>query len=175
MNKAFFFDRDGVVNHRIMGDYVKKIEELVIYDDFIEIFRLVKSKGYMAVLVTNQQGIGKGLMTDADLAKVHDYMQDILEQQTGYNFDALYYCSDLAGAGSLCRKPAPGMFLNAIAEHNITPDESWTLGDSKSDILAGKAAGTRTLWLTPSTDELPECDYRFPTHRDVLEFLKKEL
>ncbi|MDQ1266151.1 MAG: D-glycero-D-manno-heptose 1,7-bisphosphate phosphatase, partial [Bacteroidota bacterium] len=70
MNKAFFFDRDGIVNHRIIGDYVKNINEFRFKDEFFQIFETVKSQGYLAILVTNQQGIGKGLMTEEDLRSV---------------------------------------------------------------------------------------------------------
>jgi D-glycero-D-manno-heptose 1,7-bisphosphate phosphatase len=116
MKRAVFFDRDGIVNIRIVSDYVKKIEEFIFIEDFFDLFSIVKRLGYLAILVTNQQGIGKGLMTSDDLEKVHNFMNEKLQEKTNYKFDAIYYCPDLAQSGSKRRKPNPGMFIEAI-EH----------------------------------------------------------
>ena len=83
MNKAFFFDRDGIVNKRIIGDYVKEISEFEFIPEFFDIFELICKKGYIPILVTNQQGIGKKLMTEEQLIIVHDYMNKNLLDKTG--------------------------------------------------------------------------------------------
>lgn len=176
MKRAFFFDRDGVVNHRIIGAYVRNIEEFEFKDGFFELFEFVKSNGFLAVLVTNQQGIGKGLMTESDLQNVHDYMQTRLNEKTGFEFDALYFCPSLASANSPDRKPNYGMFAKAIEALDIQPDESWTIGDSPSDMIAGKGAGTRTIFLDEKkTHKINEADFTFDSLNAILAFLKNNI
>lgn len=174
MRKAIFFDRDGVVNHRIVGDYVKFPEEFVFSDGFFEFFSLVKSKGFLAILVTNQQGIGKGLMTAEQLQAVHNFMINELLEKTGFAFDAIYFCPDLAGVDSNRRKPKPGMFEEAIAEFGINAEQSWTIGDSRSDVQAGKAVGTGTILLgMHQRDEFT--DFVFPSINDIGKFFDENV
>ncbi len=174
MSRAFFFDRDGIVNRRIVGDYVKKIEEFVFNDGFFELFKAVKGKGFLAILVTNQQGIGKGLMTEDDLEEIHRYMNDKLMGEVGYSFDAIYFCSDLDGTGSKRRKPETGMFEEAIERFGIDASSSWTIGDSVSDVKAGKSIGTQTI-LVGSHLQNELADYLFPSIADVKEFFDKNV
>jgi D-glycero-D-manno-heptose 1,7-bisphosphate phosphatase len=150
-NKAIFFDRDGIVNKRLVGDYVKNLSEFDIYEDFVNSFEQIKNKGYKAFLITNQQGIGKGLMTEDDLTSLHDHLQQHLLNATGNEFDGIYFCGDLADTGSKMRKPEPGMILKAAEDHNIDLAASWMIGDSLSDIEAGHRAGTNTI-LVSKTD-----------------------
>lgn len=169
MIRAVFFDRDGVVNRRLVGDYVKNIDEFEFSKGFFELFKLVKDKGFLAILVTNQQGIGKGLMTADDLANVHKYMNDELMKNTGYQFDGIFYCSDLANSGSKRRKPETGMFEEAIEKFNIDAKASWTIGDSISDTKAGKAIGTITILIGLHLHN-ETADFLFPSVEDVKRF-----
>jgi D-glycero-D-manno-heptose 1,7-bisphosphate phosphatase len=146
-NKAFIFDRDGTLNYRIVGNYIRKPEELLLIDDFIDLFPLVKEAGYLAIMATNQQGIGKGLMTVKQLSEVHEHLQEILIKKTGHAFDDIYFCYDLASSNSFYRKPNPGMLLTAINEWNIDPSVSWMIGDSTKDAIAGKKAGMNTMLI----------------------------
>lgn len=145
--KAIFFDRDGVVNYRIVDRYVQKPEQFKFINDFISFFKSMKDKGYLAILITNQQGIGKGLMTEQELAEVHNFMQNELMSITGYCFDDIYYCTDLASTGSYRRKPNPGMLLEAVEKWNIDKNESVMIGDRRSDAGAGKNAGVKTVLI----------------------------
>lgn len=170
--KTFFFDRDGVINKRIMGGYITKVSELEMLPEFYSIFSYVKKKGYFCVLVTNQQGIGKGLYTDKDLELVHNAMQEDLQQNTGFKFDAIYYCPNLAVDNAECRKPAPGMLLQAEKEHNIDFSQAWLLGDSISDVKAGKAVKCRTILIGDYKNNPPiEADYIFETHNDLVKYI----
>lgn len=171
MRKAVFFDRDGIVNIRLVDDYVKSPDEFVFIDAFFELFKLVKEKDFLAILVTNQQGIGKGLMTETQLDIVHTHMTFTLLKETGYSFDGIYYCPDLASSGSKRRKPEPGMFEEAVDEFNIDTKHSWTIGDSKSDVKAGKAIGTKTIIVgLHKKDE--NTDYVLPSIADTVDFFK---
>jgi D-glycero-D-manno-heptose 1,7-bisphosphate phosphatase len=143
MNRALFLDRDGIINERLVGAYVRSPLEFRLLDDVLPILKNAHRLGYRLILITNQQGVGKGLMTVADLDAVHEVMQSQLDEH-GVRLDAIYFCTDLASSNSPRRKPAPGMLLEAIADFGLDPAHCWFLGDSISDAQAGKAAGVRT-------------------------------
>jgi D-glycero-D-manno-heptose 1,7-bisphosphate phosphatase len=166
MNKALFLDRDGVINTRLVGQYVRTPGEFELILDVVTILKLAKKRGYQLVLITNQQGIGKGLMTTRDLGLVHDHMQQSLQSAGAPAIDAIYWCSDLDGSGSTHRKPAPGMLLDAMRDHDIEASASWFVGDSRSDAQAGRAAGVKTLLVGEYGTE--EADIIAPTHSDAL-------
>lgn len=176
MNKAFFFDRDGIVNVRIPGDYVKTKEEFRFNEGFPELFAKIKAKGYLAVLITNQQGIGKGLMSESDLAVVHNYMQSLLKEASGYMFDDIYFCPDLESSNSPNRKPNPGMILSAIQKWKIDVSSSWMIGDSIKDYEAGMRAGAQTILIGDySTEKTKDCNYIFRSINDLLNQIDKIL
>ncbi len=154
--KAIFFDRDGIVNVRPVGEYIKEIHEFRFLPDFFDFFVKIKEKGYLAILISNQQGVGKGLMGEDDLLFLNEFMQNELLIHTGVKFDDAYYCTALAEENSPRRKPEPGMLLEAIDDWDISPEQSWLIGDSPSDIIAGKRAGVKTIFVTnePVPEEL---------------------
>ncbi|GAB1430636.1 D-glycero-alpha-D-manno-heptose-1,7-bisphosphate 7-phosphatase [Ignavibacteria bacterium] len=167
MNKAVFFDRDGIVNSRIYCGYVTSPEDFVFIEDFFSLFNFIRKQGCLAVVITNQQGVGKGLMTQKDLDDIHDYMQRELAIKTGTKFDAVYSCTDLATVNSFRRKPNPGMLLEAAQDLNINLAASLMIGDSISDVQAGKAAGTRTI-LVGDFSDIAEADIIAPDINSVL-------
>ncbi len=143
MRKALFLDRDGVINERLMGDYVRRPEQLHVLDDVIPILLGARQRGYLLVLISNQQGVGKGLMSMQDLDSVNAAAQQKL-RTFGAELDAIYVCTDLAGSGSRRRKPEPGMLLEAIDDHDLDPAQCWFLGDTLTDAQAGRAAAVYT-------------------------------
>jgi len=157
MNKALFLDRDGIINERIISGYVTKPTEFKLIPESLSLFAWAKEHGYLTVIVTNQQGIGKGLMTEQDLADVHTYMCSLLAEH-GFAPDAIEYCPDPDGTNSTRRKPAPGMLLDAAQQLNINLSSSWMIGDSITDAQAGKEAGTTTI-LIGTYSNIPEADY----------------
>lgn len=180
--KAFFFDRDGIVNQRIMNGYVTGVEDFIMIPDFSPLFQFIKEQGFLAILVTNQQGVGKGLMSESDLQHIHDLMQAILLRQTGYQFDDLYAATELEVSrySSCCgdqyhppvirRKPSPAMLLEARDRWNLDFSNSWMIGDSISDAEAGRAAGVRTI-LIGDFELIPTADYIYPTLTHALRYL----
>ncbi len=161
-NKAVFFDRDGVVNYRIVGEYISSPENFVFTPDFIDFFIYVKKAGYLAIITSNQQGIGKGLMTEEQLEKVHVHMQNQVKKLTGFKFDDIFVCTELAEANSHCRKPNPGMIEEAVKKWDIDTSQSWMIGDRASDVIAGKRGGLKTILLRCFSNEtLPEADFVF--------------
>ena len=146
---ALFLDRDGVINHRIIGGYITSPDAFELDEAILPLLRYAKEAGYLLVVITNQQGVGKGLMTLDDLNAVHARMNDLLRTHLGFGIDHVYACTSLASANDPRRKPSPGMLLEAIAEHHIDPQRSWFVGDSRTDAEAGRAAGVNTLLIGP--------------------------
>ena len=145
-NKAVFFDRDGVINKRILAGYVTHWSEFEWMPEVGEVLRSVRAKGYLAIIITNQRGVGIGKMTQEDLDTIHATMQQQLLEEHGVEFDDIISCTD-ATDDSPRRKPSSAMIFEAQARWNIDLSKSWFVGDSPSDIEAGLAAGTRTIFL----------------------------
>lgn len=154
MNKAVFFDRDGVINKRIAGGYVTRWDEFEWLPGIGETLASVKQRGYKAIIITNQRGVGIGRMTEAGLAAIHEHMQRELQEQYGAQFDAIITCTDPTD-DSPRRKPSPEMFFEAARMFDIDLAQSWMIGDSPSDIEAGKRAGTKTAFLLNDQEAPP--------------------
>ena len=141
---ALFLDRDGVINVRLPGDYVKRPEQFVLLPNVKEAMQLLRQKFGHVFLVTNQQGIGKQLMTESDLERVHQYMNRLLDNP----FDKIYHCSELAAAQSPFRKPEIGMALQAKEEFPAVDfSQSVMVGDAASDMQFGEKAGMKTVFI----------------------------
>ena len=138
---AFFFDRDGVVNVSPGAGYVLRVADFHLAPGIVETLVYVKSKGYALVLVTSQQGVGKGLMSQADLDDIHAGMQAALALH-GVEFDAIYACTCLSEDPTCtCRKPSPEMILTAARDHSLDVWKSWLVGDHDRDIQMARNAG----------------------------------
>lgn len=143
-----FVDRDGVINRRLPGDYVRAWDQFHFLPGARAGLRLLREAGYLLVVITNQRGIGRGLMSEADLAEVHRRMQAELVR-AGAGADAIYHCPHDLDAGCDCRKPRPGMIERALGSFPIDAARSWVVGDSLSDLEAGRAVGIRGLLVVP--------------------------
>ena len=147
MRKTVFFDRDGVLN--VERNYLYKIEEFQWQTDAVAAIKLLQAQDYRIIVVTNQSGVARGYYNEADVSKLHNYMQSQLAlQQT--RIDAFYYCPHLPDASRAeyaqecdCRKPGPGMILKAMQEHEVLKEQSFLIGDKESDLQAAQAAGIR--------------------------------
>ncbi len=141
-----FLDRDGVINERIIDGYVKNKSQFQLLDGVIEAINIFKEKFGHVFVITNQQGIGKGIMTETNLFDVHNYMEKLI----GLKFDKIYFCPSLAEENSPMRKPNIGMALEAKKDFPLIDfSKSVMVGDSSSDILFGKNAGMKTVYINP--------------------------
>ena len=141
MRPAFFFDRDGVVNRSPGDGYVLRREDFHFTDGIFETLVFLRARGFALVLVTSQQGVGKGLMTRAALDEIHTSMQTELARH-GAAFDAIHACTCLAeDSRCTCRKPSPEMIQRAAAEHDLDLAHSWLVGDHDRDIQMACNAG----------------------------------
>jgi len=147
MNKAVFLDRDGVINRKPPeGEYVIRWEDFHVLSGVVEGIAQLNQAGFRVVVVTNQRCVARGLITSTHLEKIHHQMSDCLAR-AGATIDAVYYCPHEMESRCRCRKPAPGMLLDAAREHGIELSASWMIGDSDIDVDAGKNARCKTARL----------------------------
>jgi D-glycero-D-manno-heptose 1,7-bisphosphate phosphatase len=135
--QAFFFDRDGTVNVSPGPGYVLRWEDFHFMPGVQDMLSAVKARGWRAILVTSQQGVGKGLMTQAELDHIHTQMQQALGTLA---FDGIYACTGLDGTDPR-RKPSPLMLQEAAQEHQLDLSQCWNVGDKERDLDMGRAAG----------------------------------
>lgn len=153
MTNALFLDRDGVLNVRLPGEYVKHPDELILSPGFEEAMALLAPLFHPIVVVTNQAGIGKGLMTEAQLSLIHEKLW-MATAQAGGRIDRIYHCPDAPDTGSTCRKPATGMAWVALAEFpDMEFSRAWMVGDTASDMAFGHALGMKTVFIQGDVTE----------------------
>lgn len=151
---TLFLDRDGVINVHYPDDYVKRWEDFIFIEGVTEALARLSSVFGRIVVVTNQQGVGKGLYTEAELAQMHQQMSSIISQAGG-RIDAVYAATRLRDEDvEGWRKPKTGMALQARADFpDIDFSKSIMVGDSASDMQFGREAGMYTVFVK-SPDEL---------------------
>ena len=145
MRRAVFLDRDGVLSKVYVkngkGFAAKKLKDFKLFYGSKESVRKLKLAGFMVIVVTNQPDVGNKLITKITLKKMHDKLKKIT------NVDAIYTCIHSQSANCYCRKPKPGMILTAAKKYKINLKKSFMAGDRLSDILAGKKAKCRSIFL----------------------------
>ena len=152
MSRAAFLDRDGVVNQKApQGQYITRWEEMQLLPGVVEAIALLNRAGFLVIVVTNQRCVAKGLITTSELGAIHERMRDALAR-AGASLDGVYYCPHELQPPCTCRKPRPGMLLEAARAHDIDLSASWMIGDSDKDVEAGKNAGCRTVRLVESDE-----------------------
>lgn len=143
---AVFLDRDGVLTRE--KSYVKALDQLEIFPYAAECVARIKEKGYLAIVVTNQSGVARGLLPEEELLKMNHYLME----QTGV--DAIYYCPHYEqgiipkyARSCSCRKPDTGLIELACKDFDIDLSKSYMVGDRASDILTGQKADIKTILL----------------------------
>ena len=158
---TLFLDRDGVVNTRLVDDYVKNINEFEFMPGVLGAFKVFAEKFGKIIIVTNQQGVGKGIMTMDDVVKVHDFMLKEIENQKG-RVDAIYVCPQLKSDPDNFRKPSPKMAY--MAQHDfpeIDLEKSIMVGDMNSDLEFGKNCGMYTVFVGDEPIKIrPDAKYK---------------
>lgn len=150
---TLFLDRDGVINERLPGAYVQNPVEFVFCADARRAIARLAPIFSRILIVTNQQGIGKGLMSEGELAGVHQYMLRKI-QFSGGRIDGIYFCPGLTSDNPICRKPNPGMAYEAKADFPaIDFTKSIIVGDSISDMEFGQGLGMKTVLVEGKEEE----------------------
>jgi len=164
MNKAIFLDRDGVINvdkkpiliehlgKTVIG-YAHKPEHFEFIPRAIEALKKLSNTNYLLIIITSQSGIGRGYFSEDQFQEFNKYMLNIFEKE-GIKIHDIFFCPHHPekGVGKYkidcnCRKPKPGMILNAAKKHNINLKESFVIGDSRRDIEMGENAGCKTIFV----------------------------
>lgn len=151
-------DRDGVIN-RDSDQYIKRVAEWQPLPGSLEALGDLTAAGFRIVVVTNQSGIGRGLFSEATLEAIHSAMHAAVATAGG-RIDGVFYCPHLPDAGCRCRKPAPGLLLDAARESGVSIDQAVFIGDKQSDVDAAIAAGARPILVGARVAEsvLPEVE-----------------
>lgn len=149
MNRALLIDRDGTLIVDV--GYPRDPAAVQLLPGAVEVLRDLQSK-FKLVLISNQSGIGRGLITEAEARAVHERVISLYQQAHVY-FSGAYYCPHQPELECACRKPAPGLLLEAARELDLDLGRSVMIGDKSSDIVAGRAAGCRhTIRFGPDVD-----------------------
>jgi D-glycero-alpha-D-manno-heptose 1-phosphate guanylyltransferase len=161
---TLFLDRDGVINDERLGKYVLNWNEFVFSEGVLHAFKLLAPKFARIIIITNQRGVGKALMTEADMHHIH---QEMLREvkAVGAHIDAIYFCTAVE-ATNFNRKPNPGMAVQAYRDFkHIDPAKSIMVGNKPSDMQFGRAAGMYTVFLATTNPHErfpnPDVDLRF--------------
>ena len=142
---TLFLDRDGVINKKLEGKYVRNFSEFEFMPGALDSISKLSNLFNRILIVTNQQGIAKGIMSEADLNILHTQMQERIEKLGG-KINKIYYCPHLQDMDCICRKPKSGMIEQAIIDFpEINIKNSYLIGDSDSDIKAGKRMNLNTV------------------------------
>ena len=143
-NKAVFFDRDNtlIVDHVYLNDP----DQITYLPGAVDCLRKIYHAGYKIIVVTNQSGVPRGLVELKNLREIHRRMAAHFHRH-GVTIAGFYYAPFLPESGHFMRKPKPGMLREAAFDHNIDLAQSWMVGDRKTDVEAGQAAGTKTVFL----------------------------
>jgi D-glycero-D-manno-heptose 1,7-bisphosphate phosphatase len=169
---AVFFDRDGVINKVILRDgkpfSPRAIEDFVFNDGVRDAVRRLKSAGYKVIVITNQPDLAGGHITQETL----DLMTQRMNEEI--SFDDVFICPHDDGHRCSCRKPKPGMILEAARKWKINLPASYFVGDTWKDMEAGKAAGCKTILLDASYNQNVPCDFRIGTVLKALDVILKE-
>ena len=179
--KACFLDRDGVVNVEV--SYLHEPEKTVLESGIVDALKAIHQHGFLAVVVTNQAGVAKGKYPQQDIFAVHDKLQELLSEH-GEKIDAFYYCPhhpDFTGECT-CRKPHPGMLLQAAKDLNIDMSCSLMIGDRMSDVNAGRNAGCKASYLVrtgygkevTAKEPEPDCPVSDNAYTAFMDFIKGE-
>ncbi len=182
MSCAVFLDRDGVIIDDV--GLLSSVDQLRLIDGSALAIQHFKQKGFRVIVVTNQTVIARGLQTEMDVDRIHQHLQEMLFQEIGEMVDDFYVCPHHPNADLVeyrvvceCRKPKPGLILQAALDWHIDRSQSWLVGDRLSDVIAGSLAGCRTILVKSGRHlDLPiESDVEFvsatPDHvcKDLLE------
>ncbi len=167
--RAVFLDRDGVICYDV--HYMSSPDQFRLMPGVGEGIRKLNEAGFLVIVVTNQSGLRRGLITEENLKKIHERMIRELSSY-GARIDDIYVCPCLPEEDCDCRKPKPGMILEAAKKHNIELSSSYMIGDKQIDADAGKAAGCKTILITE--DPSLKADYKVKGFKEAVEIIMSE-
>lgn len=148
--RAIFLDRDGVIIRKAPdGEYVGDWREVQFLPGSLDAILAIHRFGYKVIIVTNQRGVATGKIELSKMKEIHTQMKEVVANSGGI-ISAIYYCPHDTSEDCICRKPKPGMLLQAAVDHQVRLPECWMVGDTAADIAAGKSAGCKTALIAQS-------------------------
>ncbi len=161
IKRAVFFDRDGIVNKPIDGNSPRKVRDVALFEDIITVVQLVREKGFMTFIASNQPDISLGKVNELTRKALENHFE-IVFKKNNIIFDAIYYCYHHENGINPkypkdcdCRKPKPGLLLRAATEYSIDLKQSYFIGDRAMDVKAGNLAGTKTILFDKDKTQAP--------------------
>jgi D,D-heptose 1,7-bisphosphate phosphatase len=154
MNKAIFLDRDGVLNKE-RKDYVKTIHEIELFPNIEKCISKIKNNSFLAIVITNQSAINRGLISNKIIDDIHNFIQIYLKK-FDTSIDAFYYCPHRPDENCKCRKPKPELIKQAALDFQVDLSQSWMIGDNQTDFDAGINAGCKSIKIS-NASELENC------------------
>jgi D-glycero-D-manno-heptose 1,7-bisphosphate phosphatase len=168
---ALFVDRDGTVI--VDRGYPKDPRDVTLVPGAAQGLRALRAAGHKIVVISNQSGVGRGMLTEDDVARVHARMVAILTEND-VAIDGAYYCMHAPDVGCLCRKPRPGLVMEAARELDLDVENSVMVGDKISDVETGLAAGcARAILLAARAPDVAPCHYVAATWDDIVRIVTK--
>ena len=141
---ALFIDRDGTIIKQIDGYYISSIEQIELIENIFPAILMLQNEGYLIIIVTNQAGINKGILSNEQVDEINQHIIQLLKKQ-GIDISAVYVCPHKPDEQCKCRKPQPGLLLKAAKEYNIDLENSIMIGDTDKDTEAGLNAGLKKV------------------------------
>ena len=141
---ALFIDRDGTIIKQIDGHYISSIEQIELIENIIPAILMLQNEGYLVIIVTNQAGINKGILSNEQVDEINQHIIQLLKKQ-GIDISAVYVCPHKPDEQCKCRKHQPGLLLKAAKEYNIDLENSIIIGDTDKDTEAGLNAGLKKV------------------------------
>jgi D-glycero-D-manno-heptose 1,7-bisphosphate phosphatase len=165
--KALFLDRDGVVN--VEKNYLHKIEDFELIEGIVDVCCIYQERGYLIIIVTNQSGISRGYYTEEDFAILSQWMVEHFKS-FGITITHIYHCPHHESIDGVCecRKPEPGMFLEAQREYDLELSESVMIGDNERDIEAALRAGVNMNILLSSDATVSKAERIITSLKELL-------
>ena len=168
--KTIFLDRDGVINKDV--NYAYKIVDFEFIDGIFEVCIYFQNLGYKIIIVTNQSGISRGYYSENDFQTITNWMLAQFKKND-INILDIFHCPHSPSSNCDCRKPKPGMFIEAKNKHNINMMKSWIIGDSERDIRAAILAGIKNTILVRSGHTINETNSNATFFLDSIKQIKQ--
>lgn len=171
--KTVLLDRDGTVIVDPPDERVDSEEKIQLFPDSIRGLKKLADNGFEVILITNQAGISEGRINEDDFARINGKVIEMLET-SGVKIRRTYMCPHGPKGGCECRKPKPTMILQAAKDFNLDLTNIYMVGDHRSDVLAGKNAGTKSILVQTATngqDEAPEADFIAQNLTEAIDYI----
>jgi D-glycero-D-manno-heptose 1,7-bisphosphate phosphatase len=172
LRNVVYLDRDGTINHD-SPDYIKSRSEFTFITGSIEAIRLLTLSGFTSIVITNQSALARKLISPGELDRIHAMMKDAIVSGGGKITD-IFFCPHMPGDGCKCRKPAPGLLLQAQRKYNIDLSKSIMVGDSAKDIECARNAGCGQAVLVKSGKD-DQAEHILKTKQIVADYTAKNL